>query len=173
MGKVRVMLCSLMMLVTSNIMFGQDTLRRKNNDMKDFLDHIGQRESGNRYGIVSKSGYLGKYQFHPNTLKSIGMNVSKKSFLNSKELQDSAMVSLLKQNREILKKEISKINHKVIKGKPVTESGFLAAAHLVGYGKVLKYLKTGIDSCDGNGVKLTSYLFRFSGFNLKLDDILQ
>ena len=34
-----------------------------------FLDAIGFRESGNRYDIVNRYGYMGKYQFGKRTLK--------------------------------------------------------------------------------------------------------
>ena len=35
----------------------------------DFLDALGHRESGNRYDVINKFGYLGKYQFGKATLK--------------------------------------------------------------------------------------------------------
>ena len=33
------------------------------NRHKDFLDAIGFKESGNRYDIVNRYGYMGRYQF--------------------------------------------------------------------------------------------------------------
>jgi hypothetical protein len=54
---------------------------------QQFLDAIGHRESGNRYNIVNKYGYMGKYQFGKATLKGLGIKVSNEEFINSPELQ--------------------------------------------------------------------------------------
>lgn len=151
----------------SGLLFSQDTLKVKT--LNEFLDGIGYRESRNNYSITSKSGYLGKYQFHPRTLKAIGVTESKKTFLNNKNIQDHAMIKLLKVNKEYLKKEIERYSGKVINGVMITESGILAAAHLGGYGNVKKYLNKGIEFMDGNGTKISNYIRKFSGFVLELE----
>jgi len=95
-----------------------------------FLDAIGFRESGNRYDIVNRYGYMGKYQFG--------------------------------------KKYIDKYEGEIVHGVLVTESGLLAAAHLGGAGSVKKWFRTGKVRKDGNGVKITTYMERFSGYELYL-----
>ena len=47
------------------------------NETEMFLDAIGHRESSNRYTVVNKWGYMGKYQFGKRTLKSLGYDVSR------------------------------------------------------------------------------------------------
>ncbi len=133
-----------------------------------FLDAIGFRESGNRYDIVNRYGYMGKYQFGRKTLRGLGFKMSKKEFLNSPELQEQAMQSLLRQNKRSLRKYIKKYDGKYVHGVLVTESGLLAAAHLGGAGSVKKWFRTGKVRKDGNGVKITSYMKQFGGYDLNV-----
>jgi hypothetical protein len=133
-----------------------------------FLDAIGFRESGNRYDIVNRYGYMGKYQFGRKTLRGLGFKMSKEEFLNSPLLQEQAMHALLKQNKRSLRKYIAKYDGKYIHGVLVTESGLLAAAHLGGAGSVKKWFRTGKVRKDGNGVKITSYMERFGGYDLNV-----
>ena len=132
----------------------------------DFLDALGHQESRNRYDIVNRYGYMGRYQFGSSTLKTIKIKVSKKEFLNSPEIQEEAMQRLLVYNKKKLQKYIDKYNGKVVHGILVTESGILAAAHLGGAGSVKKWFRTGKVRKDGNGVKITSYMVRFGGYTL-------
>ena len=133
-----------------------------------FLDAIGFRESGNRYGIVNRYGYMGKYQFGKKTLKGLGIKVTQDEFLNSPYIQEKAMYALLKQNKRSLRKYIEKYNGKYVHGVLVTESGLLAAAHLGGAGSVKKWFRTGKVRKDGNGVKITSYMKQFGGYDLNV-----
>lgn len=134
-----------------------------------FLDAIGMRESSNRYDVVNKWGYMGKYQFGRNTLKNLGYDVTRKEFLNSPILQERAMLDLLNHNKEILQKYINYWEGKKIYGTTITESGILAAAHLAGPGNVKRFLKEGKEFKDGNGTKLTGYLTQFSGYKINID----
>lgn len=140
----------------------------KINEQEMFLDAIGMRESSNRYDVVNKWGYMGKYQFGRKTLRNLGYKVSKKEFLNNPLLQEQAMLDLLSHNKKILKNYISYWDGKIINGELITESGILAAAHLAGPGNVRKYFKKGKDFSDGNGTKLTKYLTQFSGYELNI-----
>ena len=133
-----------------------------------FLDAIGFRESGNRYDIVNRYGYMGKYQFGKKTLKGLGIKVTQDEFLNSPYIQEKAMYALLKQNKRSLRKYIEKYDGKYVHGVLVTESGLLAAAHLGGAGSVKKWFRTGKVRKDGNGVKITSYMVMFNGYDLKV-----
>jgi len=135
----------------------------------DFLQAIGNKESGNNYSAINTYGYLGKYQFGLSTLRGLGFKVSKQEFLNNPELQEKAMYTLLKHNRKQLKKYIRKYKGKVIHGVYVTESGILAAAHLSGAGNVRRFFKKGYDFKDGYGTTLTSYIQKFNGYQLELN----
>ncbi len=136
--------------------------------MNEFLYDIGHQESGNRYFIVNQFGYMGKYQFGKSTLKTLKIKVTKEAFLNSPDLQEYAMQQLLLYNKKRLQKYIDKFDGCKIDGILITESGLLAAAHLGGAGSVRKWIRSGKIKEDGNGVKITTYMQRFSGYTLYL-----
>ena len=135
---------------------------------EDFLEAIGHRESRNRYHIVNKYGYMGKYQFGKSTLKGLGFKVTQDEFLNSPYIQEKAMQELLIHNRKKLDKWICKYEGKNLHGILITESGVLAAAHLAGAGNVRKFFRKGYEFKDGYGTKMTTYMTEFSGYNLAL-----
>ncbi len=134
----------------------------------EFLNAIGHRESGNRYNIVNTFGYMGKYQFGKSTLKGLGFKVSKEEFLNNPYIQEQAMQKLLQHNKKKLQKFIDKYEGEVLHGVFITESGVLAAAHIAGQGNVKKFFRKGYEFTDGYGTKMTSYMNKFSGYNLDL-----
>jgi hypothetical protein len=134
----------------------------------DFLEAIGHQESRNRYHIVNRYGYMGRYQFGKSTLKTLKIKVSTRKFLKDTLLQEEAMLKLLLHNKKRLQKYINKYEGQVVHGILVTESGLLAAAHLGGQGSVKKWFRNGRVRKDGNGVKITSYMIRFGGYNLDL-----
>lgn len=136
--------------------------------MDEFLFAIGHQESGNRYFVVNRYGYMGKYQFGKSTLKTLKIKVTKEAFLNSPDLQEYAMQKLLLYNKKKLQTYIDRFDGKKINGILVTESGLLAAAHLGGAGSVRKWFRNGKVRKDGNGVKITTYMKRFSGYKLYL-----
>jgi len=135
---------------------------------QQFLNDMGHRESSNDYTVVNRFGYMGKYQFGKSTLKTLKINVSKTEFINNPELQEYAMLELLKYNQKRLKRYIKKYDGTIVNGILVTESGLLAAAHLGGAGSVKKWFRTGKARTDGNGVKITSYMKQFGGYNLNI-----
>ena len=135
---------------------------------QQFLDAIGQRESSNRYDVVNSYGYMGKYQFGSKTLKGLGYKVSKEEFLNNPELQEQAMLDLLKHNKKKLKRFIDKYEGQTVHGIYITESGILAAAHLAGQGNVRKFFRKGYEFKDGFGTKMTSYMSQFGGYDLSI-----
>lgn len=138
-------------------------------ELNRFLDDIGFRESGNRYDITNKWGYMGKYQFGKTTLKGLGFTVTKQEFLNNPQLQEEAMMALLLHNKEKLQKYIDVFDGQTINGMYISESGILAAAHLGGQGSVKRYFKNGKVFKDGFGTKITSYMDKFSGYDIKLN----
>ena len=131
-----------------------------------FKQAIGFRESENKYKTVNSLGYLGKYQFGIETLKSVGIYDSS-AFLNSPELQEKAFVALLSKNKWELKKEIEKHEGTIINGIRITESGILAAAHLGGAGSVKKFFRHNgkRNFRDAYGTSITSYMKIFGGYD--------
>lgn len=134
----------------------------------EFLEAIGHRESGNRYEIVNKFGYMGRYQFGKSTLKGLGFKVTQDEFLNSPYIQEKAMHKLLIHNRKKLDKWIKEYEGEEVNGILITESGVLAAAHLAGAGNVRRFFKKGYEFQDGFGTKMTTYMTQFGGYNLDL-----
>ena len=137
--------------------------------LDSFLNAIGFRESSNRYDIVNRWGYMGKYQFGRSTLKGLGFTVTRKEFLSNPQLQEEAMMALLLHNKEKLQKYIDVFDGKTVNGMLITESGILAAAHLGGQGSVKRYFKHGKVFRDGYGTKITSYMEKFSGYDIQLN----
>ena len=137
-------------------------------DYELFLDAMGHQESGNRYNVVNRYGYMGKYQFGKSTLKTLKIKVTRQEFLNDTFLQEYAMHKHLLYNKKRLDKYINKYEGQIVNDILITESGLLAAAHLCGAGSVKKWFRTGKIAEDGNGVTITSYMKRFGGYNLSL-----
>ena len=130
-----------------------------------FKEAVAFKESQGKYKKINTLGYIGKYQFGIETLKSIGIHDSL-HFLNNPKLQEKAFVTLLAKNKWQLKDEIEKYRGKVIHGVKITESGLLAAAHLGGVGSVKKFLKSNgkFNSKDQYGSTVASYLEEFGGY---------
>jgi hypothetical protein len=131
-----------------------------------FKEAIGYRESENKYKKINSLGYLGKYQFGNETLKSVGI-YDTSLFLRSPKIQERAFVALLSKNKWILQDIIEKYDGKVVNGILVTESGILAAAHLGGAGSVKKYFKSNGKKYirDAYGTSIRSYMEAFGGYD--------
>lgn len=134
-----------------------------------FLDKIGHAESGNNYTRVNRLGYLGRYQFGRQALKQVDLNIPKAEFLNSPELQETAMQRLLEYNYSVLESFIEKYEGTVLHGVLVTQSGVLAAAHLGGPSSVRKWFRYGRDFKDANGTSITKYMKTFKGYDLVIN----
>jgi hypothetical protein len=135
-----------------------------------YKEAIAFKESQGKYNKVNTLGYLGKYQFGLETLKTIGLKEGDSlRFLNNRKLQEKAFVTLLSKNKYDLKDHIKKYNGKIIKGVRITESGILAAAHLGGPGSVVKFLETNgrKNKKDAYGTSVRSYMRDFGGFETK------
>ena len=130
-----------------------------------FKEAIAHKESQGKYRKINTLGYLGKYQFGIETLKSIGINDSI-GFMNSPKLQEKAFVALLSKNKYELKEYINYFEGKIVDGVKITESGILAAAHLGGTGSVKRFLNSnGERKCkDEYGTSVKSYMRDFGGF---------
>jgi hypothetical protein len=130
-----------------------------------FKEAVAFKESQGKYKKINTLGYMGKYQFGLETLKTIGIQDSL-TFLNSPKLQEKAFVALLSKNKWELKDEIEKFSGKIISGVKVTESGILAAAHLGGAGSVKRFLNSnGAKKCKDNyGTSVKTYMREFGGY---------
>nr|MBP8157915.1 peptidoglycan-binding protein LysM [Flavobacterium sp.] len=130
-----------------------------------YKEAIAHKESQGKYKRINTLGYLGKYQFGVETLKSIGIHDSL-GFLNSPKLQEKAFVTLLSKNKYELRDYINYFEGKVVDGVKITESGILAAAHLGGVGSVKRFFNTNGERKmkDQYGTSVRTYLRDFGGF---------
>jgi len=145
--------------------------------LEGFLEHLAQRESSGNPNIVNTYGYIGKYQFGRAALKEVGCDsVTVGKFIKDpnvfpEEVQDKAVVRLMKINRTRIGKLVDKYKGTTINGIEITEAGLLAAAHLAGAGGVRRFLKSrgSYNPADGYGTRLTNYLkdFQHHKVNLK------
>ncbi len=145
--------------------FQKNNIPFKANFFVGFKEALAFKESQGKYGKVSTLGYLGKYQFGAETLKTIGiLNISK--FLSTPKLQEEAFVALIAKNKYELRNEIEEYSGSVISGIKITESGILAAAHLGGVGSVKKFFRSNGTRYlrDGFGTSLRSYMKSFGGY---------
>jgi len=144
----------------------------------EFIDKLLHRESSGRPNIVKsdkfgKHTYIGGFQFSKIALKDIGKsNITSKEFKKNPKLftykkQIKALDQYMKKNEHYLRNYMVYIG-KEINNIEITKSGMLAAAHLVGQYNVKKFLKTNgkIDSTDGNGVKCSTYMRDFAGYDV-------
>lgn len=160
-----------------------------NGTYNDFLNALGQRESGGKYSITNWAGYLGKYQVGEAALVDSGYFKSKgspfdnkfagtwtgkndvtgvKSFLNNPKAQEAAIRDYMQVQWRYLKANGStQYVGKTVNGITITPSGLLGASHLVGQGAVRTYLKSNgkVIPKDGNNVSLETYLKKFNGYD--------
>lgn len=140
--------------------------------LKQFMHDMAVRESNDNHTIVSSKGYLGRYQFHPRTLEQVGMHLEDSLFLTHEELQDSAMVLLMRQNDRFLHDIIQKYQETVYNGVYITRSGILAGAHLVGPMAVRSFFDSTLAGRypmeDSNGTTVQDYMIEFAGYKFRL-----
>ncbi|TRX36254.1 peptidoglycan-binding protein LysM [Flavobacterium restrictum] len=131
-----------------------------------YKEAIGFKESQGKYKKINSLGYLGKYQFGMETLKTVGVT-NRSQFLNNPALQEKAFIALLSKNKWELKDVIDQYEGTIINGIVVTESGILAAAHLGGVGTVKKYFKNNGKRFfkDAYGTSIRSYMKVFGGYD--------
>lgn len=131
-----------------------------------YKEAIAFKESQGQYKKINSLGYLGKYQFGKQTLKTIGVE-NTNHFLNNPKIQEKAFETLLSKNKAKLSNIIDKYDGHYYSGIFVTESGILAAAHLGGVGSVKKFFKNNGKRYfrDAYGTSITTYLKDFSGYD--------
>ena len=175
-GLAAVLLAALILLLPS------EEAREITYDYEGFLNELGFRESSNRYDIVNRFGYMGRYQMGKLALREAGfMNedgswtplansygiYSKEDFLNCPAGQDAAVRAYHARTYYYIKVlDLQKYVGTVYCGIPVTESGLLAACHLVGVVGIKKGLETGQHVYDGNNVSASVYMELFAGYDI-------
>jgi len=131
-----------------------------------YKEAIAFKESQGKYKKINSLGYMGKYQFGRQTLKSIGIDDCEQ-FLNSPTMQEKAFVALLAKNKSELEDVIDKYEGQVFSGILITESGILAAAHLGGVSSVKKFFRHKGKRYfrDAYGTSIRSYMRDFGGYD--------
>ena len=147
-----------------------------------YVNELGYRESGNNYSAVNQNGCLGKYQIENIALEDIGFKdgngnwtslansygvYSNNDFLNSPNVQEIAIRKIHKKTWGYIKSYgLEKYIGSTYNGVIVTESGLLAACHLVGIGTMNEVLPTGAIAWDGNHVPAHEYMSSFGGYDI-------
>ncbi|WP_262299028.1 hypothetical protein [Microvirga sesbaniae] len=158
----------------------------------DYLEDLGQRESGGDYSIANSFGYLGKYQFGEAALRNCRLYnddltkkndwigtwsaeanshgvASKEAFLRTPNFQEFSIRRYNTLNwSEIVRLGLTQYIGQTIGGLQITPSSLLGGAHLMGPGNVRKFLESagGIDPADGYGTRLSEYLAKFADYEL-------
>lgn len=124
------------------------------------------------YTLVNKWGYMGKYQFHSSTLRTLGFSKKEiRRYLKDPALQEKAMNRLITWNYNYFEKQgLFDCVGDTINCVVITKEGMLAGAHLLGALAVehfmwndghmgtVKYKGVTVYKCDGNGTPLTKYM---------------
>lgn len=152
----------------------------------DFLQSLAKRESTGNSHIVNQYGYAGLYQMGESALIDAGYYrrdgteindwrgrwtgkngvYSLNDFLNNPATQTQAITGY----HDALWDQIKArgLDNKVgqtYKGVPITQSGLIAAAHLIGTGGLRSCLNGGTCT-DANNTTALSYMGRFGGFDV-------
>lgn len=157
--------------------------------LNGFLDKLAFKESTNNWKAIKYTikvdkkkktkkkipRYVGKYQLGNIAFKDIKSDIRVHKFVEDPNIwteaqQDKDIIKLMKKNKYYLRNYLDYIGN-TINGVKITESGLLAASHLVGNGGVRKFLKSNgeEDPADGNGTKCSTYMKHFGGYELNLD----
>jgi hypothetical protein len=133
-----------------------------------FMEMVAEIESGGNYKVVNQIGMMGKYQFSPRTVRSLGFNITREEFLGNPLLQDSVMVAYMRLNDQELSNLIRRYEGTTHNGVLITRAGIIAGAHFAGTGGMRRYLASrGQDTTvDINGTHIQQYISRFSDFHL-------
>lgn len=152
-----------------------------------FLQALANRESSGRASVVNEFGYIGQYQLGESALIDAGYYTpddtnandyrgsftgkngvnSLSDFLSDPAVQTQAVSDY--QNvlwNQINSRGLQNRIGQTYQGVTITESGLLAAAHLIGAGGLNQCLN-GSGSCtDANNTTALSYLSQFGGFDV-------
>lgn len=170
------------------LIFGMIGLALAATGYADFLKAIAQRESSLN-PAANNNGYVGLFQLGTLAMTDAGYYRSNGSavnswggtftgkngatslnnFLASPDLQVKAITDYyVKLQSYIDYFGLTGYIGKTVNGTPITASGLIAGAHLVGIGSLKQFLDSGgaIVPRDGNNVPVTQYIAQFSGYAL-------
>lgn len=141
-----------------------------------FMMKFAYKESTNNPDTVHLSGMLGLFGFGSRARKECGYGeITLEQFKENPKIwpradQEKAFVKYLKINKKRISSIIKMYDNKVVGGVVITESGLLAACHLVGAGNVKKYFETNGEFIfsDDNKTSTKDYLREFSGYKFNL-----
>jgi len=151
-------------------------------DYQDYLDAIGFRESSDRYDLVNRFGFMGRYQIGREALQDIGWMdsnrnwteeaatygvISREDFLANHEAQDIA-VELYHRVlwRYLTNYGLTELIGQVYQEVEITASGLIAGAHLVGARGLRDAIRSGEVVTDANGTTAHSYMELFGGYEI-------
>lgn len=137
--------------------------------VEKFMDRIASIETpGGGYQTVNRFGMMGRYQFSYETMRAVGINVSRTEFLENEELQDTAMARLMERNELELQDMIRRFEGRTVKGMRITRASIIAGAHFAGPNGVRAYLTNSSEhgTIDGMGTSLKKYMSYFVDFHL-------
>lgn len=162
---------------------GENSSEGYNGNYTAFLEVLGFRESSGNYSAISPSGsYLGRYQMGHTALVEAGFKdtngnwtslaasygvTSNATFLSSPNAQEYAIRQYHKKIWGYLKhygaeELIGQIYYNVI----ITESGLLAAAHLVGANGVITAIQNNTNIEDGLGTPAYEYMSLMKNYDI-------
>ena len=149
----------------------------------DFRDALGSRESTDSYSAASGS-YIGRYQLGKSALIDIGFMDSEgnwtekageyginsiQSFYDNPEVQDMAFDMYVDVQKSYIEHfELDQYIGQEMNGVTITESGLIAAAHLIGIGGLRSALvkRDLMSEKDDNGTTAKEYMDTFGGYDL-------
>ena len=172
------------------LIFGMIGLALAATGYADFLKAIAQRESSLN-PAANNNGYVGLFQLGTLAMTDAGYYrsngsavnswggtftgkngaTSLNSFLANPDLQVKAITDYyVKLQTYIDYFGLTGYIDKTVNGMPITASGLIAGAHLVGIGSLKQFLDSGgaIIPRDGNNVPVTQYIAQFGGYALAL-----
>lgn len=163
------LLLTVLMLENVNLHKYEKLPMSKPTEVEYFMDKIASIETpGGGYATVNAYGMMGRYQFSPQTVKAVGIKTTRQRFLQDKNLQDTAMIRLMKLNEKELINFIKKYEGKMFKGIKITRAGVIAGAHFAGPVGVRQFFSNADSegTVDANGTTLKRYMKYFSNFHL-------
>ena len=155
----------------------------------DFLNALARRESSLNPQAQNPYGYVGLFQMGEaalvdagyyradgtgandwrGTWTGVGGIASLQDFKNNSAAQAAAVAAYQQRVWGYVRNlRLDTYIGSTVGGVPVTQSGLVAAAHLVGAGNLARFLASGgaVVPTDGNGTALTEYLASFGGYSL-------
>jgi hypothetical protein len=155
----------------------------------DYLNALAMRESGLNPRAHNQFGYVGLWQMGEAALidagyyradgtgtndwrgswTGLGGITSLEAFKASPAAQAAAVAAYQQRVWGYVRSlGLDRYVGSSVAGLPITQSGLVAAAHLVGTGNLARYLRSGgtVVPADGNGTLLTEYLASFGGYQI-------